>query len=492
MSNLNKTVKSSALLILESVSKKLVGLVSTLILARLLTPEDFGIVAIATLAFGLLEVFSYTGSGQYIHTSKTINDNILDTAFTYNLLLKSSIALIFACFIPFVVDYYDDERLYSVLLIFSLMLAIQGLENPQVNVLQREQNYGRIVKMIVIAKVISTLIAITIALLTKSYWALVGGQFVAYTLPVAGGYLVAPRKPKLTLVNIKDQFSYSGWLIPSSMMGYARGQIDTILVTRLFEAATLGSYHVMKYLCFIPSLHLVEPMTRPLLAQLSSIRDNKEYFAKMFNVSLLVTLAIALPISNMMFYYADVIIGLFLGKQWVEYSHMFSLFALLVTVNAITQHADRNFLIFSNTRMSFLFQLATVALMAVTLLSFNFETAYDFAFMKVSIEMGLSAAIITYVAIYYTSFKNYLRSISLVSIFVLISFVCLTFPEELYGYPNGFWELVLVGLIFMVSYVILLLGVVYSLKRYFDELDYIWSLFLSRGIWVVEKVWNRG
>jgi len=331
--------------------------------------------------------------------------------------------------------------------------------------------------MIVLCKVFSTIIALAVALLTKSYWALIAGQFFAYTLPIIGGYIIAPYKPKVTFIKIKEQFSFSGWLIPSSILGYLRTQIDTILVAKFFDTATLGSYHVMKYLAFIPSLHIVGPITQPLLAQLSSVKNNASYFSQMFNVSLLVTLAIAIPISHLIYSYADIIIITILGEQWGSYSQLFSLLGLMVFFIAIFHHANNCFLIFNNTKMSFYFELAALVFIGGGLFILSFEQPYEFAYIKVMLEILLSMSIFTYAAIKFTNLKHFIVVNLLTIALIAFSTCSIYLSEKISGEPEGFIELILTITLYVLFYFSLIGAFVYLLRNSCSELNYLMKLF---------------
>lgn len=474
MANLKQTFQSSLLLILLSASNKLVGLVSTLILARLLTPEDYGIVAIATLTFGLLEVMSKTGSDQYVITSSEVSANIINTAFTYNVIIKSAVALLFLMASPLIVNFYEDSRLYPIFVIFSVMLAFTGFQNPQIFLMKKNQKYGAIVKITVAAKLISTGLAIAIAMLTESYWALVIGQFVAYTLPIIGGYIIAPYRPILELSNIRNQFSFSIWLVPSSILGYFRTQIDTILVSRIFDTSVLGSYHVMKYLALMPNLYFIGPMTQPLLAQLSSIKDNKNYFSMMFNVSIIIAIAFSLPISQIFYLHSELIVLIVLGEQWVGFSELFSIFGIMVVFIAIFHQATNCFLIYSNTSRLFSFELISAIVIGAVLIIKKFDYPYDFAVVKILIEITLTLVVCGYVYYRFLSIKMLIRFICLSSLIVMSNFIAVMLSSLICRGPEGLVDLVIWLALYFTAYISVFLLISYLLKSRFTELAYIW------------------
>ena len=91
MSNAKKGVLGAFLLIAEALGKKSIGIVSTLILARVLVPEDFGVVAITTLIMGFIDALADTGANQYLQRCETVTDKIVNSAWTLNILIKAPI-----------------------------------------------------------------------------------------------------------------------------------------------------------------------------------------------------------------------------------------------------------------------------------------------------------------------------------------------------------------------------------------------------------------
>ncbi len=488
MPSLNKALMGSALLVVEAISKKLVGLISTLILARVLTPEDFGIVAIATLAFGLLEVLGQTGSNQYIVIADKIDDDLLGTAFTYNMLTKLTLAIVFALCTELIADFYEDTRLVPIFYVFAFMLVIVGLQNPMISVLKREQQYTKFVSMMLVCKVVSVIFAISIAIITESYWALVVGQFIAYATPIIGGYIIVPFRPKITLVGMKKQFTFSGWLIPSSLLGYFRTQIDTILISKAFDNTTLGSYHVMKYLSLIPNMYLIGPLTQPLLAQLSSIKDNKSYFVSMYNVSFFVTSAIAFPISHFVFSEAQTIVHYILGPKWSDQAHFLSLFGFLIYFTSLFHIANNLFYIYSNTRLSFNFELIATAVIGGVLILRDFDLPYDFALTKVQIEIFLVIALFLYTTFRFTSLINSLKVLFLNFPIALSTLIASKLTLLIFGKTLTLIHFMFSAIVFFILYGFILVAYIAITREKQNEMKHIANLVLDRYLIIKEKL----
>ncbi len=109
MSNANKALKGSFLLVLTKLSEKSLGIVSTLVLARLLVPDDFGLVAIANLIIGLVSIMADTGSGLYLIQKEEVDDDDINTSWTINLILQTMLFVFLVLITPFASEYYQDD-----------------------------------------------------------------------------------------------------------------------------------------------------------------------------------------------------------------------------------------------------------------------------------------------------------------------------------------------------------------------------------------------
>ncbi|MFT6910030.1 MAG: lipopolysaccharide exporter [Oleiphilaceae bacterium] len=121
MNKAKKSLLAGTLLVANALLKKAIGLISTLILARVLAPDDFGLVAITMLVLGFLEVFAVTGSQQYIYQKEDVTKEILDTAWTIDLILKFIIAITLFISADLIASYYEDEQLIGCLRVIAII-----------------------------------------------------------------------------------------------------------------------------------------------------------------------------------------------------------------------------------------------------------------------------------------------------------------------------------------------------------------------------------
>lgn len=480
MNSSKQGLLGSLLLVGESLLQKSIGLVSTLILARVLVPEDFGLVAIAMIVLGLLEVLAQTGSKHYLLRCDEINRAIVNTAWTIDAIINTVIVVLMIIVAPYVADYYGDTRLVPILYVLSLIAVAKALENPGLVYLRRAHNYAPIVKMTLITKVIVVSVTISIALIFQNYWALVIGSVASQMLLTLGSYIIHKFRPRFELANASEQWDFSGWLIPQAVLGYGRTQLDTFLVSSMFGKAELGSYHVLKYLGFIPCSHVLLPATQPLLVELAKNKSDMTIFIKQYNISFFATFLIAVLIAVLMVFQSKLITLVFLGGQWLPYEKLLAGFALLIPSYVIMHHASRTLMIFNKTKGILYYEFLSFVFIYFILIFGAFSELELFTFVRVGLENIVSLLFLLYVSIKYTGFGNTIRLLGVSLPFLLLALVAgyLSTSVTIETIPV-FFQLFVAGLIYLFCIVLLFLCVHYLGMRQCYEWRYLEDLFQS-------------
>jgi lipopolysaccharide exporter len=313
------------------------GMVSMLVLARILTPEDFGIVAICTLAVFLFNTLSNVGAKQYIISAKVIDEDVLNTAWTLNIIIKLTIWLLFILFTPSIAGFLNKPELINPLRFLSLILISGCFSNPGVWLFSRDLNYKPLFKINVITKVISFITVLILALTTKSYWAMLIGVVLSYLLPSIFTHFICNHSPKFKLVNTSHQVKFSKWVVANGIIGYARGEGDSVLVAKYFSLEMIGIYSMFKNLSIMPFSQFIGPATDPLLATFSTSLRQGDFRAYQLNIVLLLQLSLVIPLATLMAYFNQEIVLLFLGEKWGTHAYIFGILASMMIPGVIFQ-----------------------------------------------------------------------------------------------------------------------------------------------------------
>jgi O-antigen/teichoic acid export membrane protein len=304
----------------------------------------------------------------------------------------------------------------------------------------------------------------------ESFWALVLGQAVANVLKTAGSYFITPYRPWFCLKNIKDQLSFSSWIMGQSLLGYTRTQMDSFLVASNFSQGQLGQYNIMKYLAFLPNTLVLGPATGPLLRQLSAINDTGEYFNKRLNVATVIGLGLATYICAILSMNSSLFVELLLGKQWLEYSHLFSLFAYLIPAYLVFHMANRIFVVFNNTKVIFLYEVFSSSIILTVLISIGITSVDFFSLVRVGLENALSLIFLAFAYIKYTGIQNLVRLITLLIpmiLSVLLAYIAANFLIWQIGYI--LLDIAISSLTFTAFFVLFNMLFLFFLKERVDE-----------------------
>lgn len=488
MSNAKKSAIASFLLVSESFVQKLIGLASTLVLARFLVPEDFGIIALATLCIYLAEVLSDTGSQQYILRAEHVDNDVVNTSFTINLIFRVTFSALVVLLAPFIVDYYEDPRLFNIIYVLAGLTVLNCLRNPGLWLLKREQQYGKIVKWGLIAKCLSVAVSITMAIVLQNYWAILLAQLTSAIFFLAVSYYIHTFRPKLVLVNAKRQWRFSMWVMPQSLLGYIRTQFDTLFVSSLFSQSALGSYHTMKYLAYIPCSHVLEPATRPLLVELSKIKNNSSHFATQFNVTLLLVMSLALPITVFLFYYSVIVVDVLLGENWSSFSPLLGVLSLIIPSYLIFHHSNRAVYVYGQTKIAAVYELLSMTLLIAILVTVKFDSVIQFAEAKVWVEAIASITYLIYASTKYNGMGSTFRMLVIHLPVIFSCFFSVFICSKVPSFENSLFALLINGTVFVGTFLTNMAVFLFMLKGTNQEWAYIYNLINRACLPVLKKL----
>ncbi len=192
---------------------RLIGLGNTIILARLLSPADFGIVAMAMIFIGLLEMLNQTGQKQALIRLPYLTREHYDTAWTLSVLMGLAIGLIAFFLAPLTSIYFHDPRTIPVMQCLALRAAIGGIENIGPVAFRRDLEFRRTFLYGVYPKVASIIITVILAWIMRNYWALVYGILATQVALNILSYVMHPFRPRFSLSKLNDIWSYSIWTL---------------------------------------------------------------------------------------------------------------------------------------------------------------------------------------------------------------------------------------------------------------------------------------
>lgn len=368
---------------------RLIGLISTIVLARLLLPEDFGIIAMASLAIGLVDVFLNLGVHVAIIQNREATQDHYNTAWTLRL-IQTAIAT-FALLIcsSLAADYFRDPRVEPVLQVLSFMLLLAGMENIGLVAFQKNMQFGAETKFLLIRRLSGFFITLAGAVLLRSYWALVIGTLASRAIGVALSYRMHPMRPKLSLSKFREIFGVSQWMLVRSVGFYFHDNLHRILVGRWFSATTLGGYTLGCEISSMPSDELLAPLNRVLFPAFAEVKGDSERLKRMFLLAQGVQILVAFPAAVGLVLVAPEAVFLLLGEKWMAVVPFVEVLALANIVYAMTTSGNYVLIVLGKIKFIALTTWMQVGLFAgIALTVLLGREAIDVAWLRLGIAGG--------------------------------------------------------------------------------------------------------
>jgi len=313
-----------------------IGLVSTIILARLLTPADFGIVAMAMLIIGFIEVFNETGQQAALIAHPRPERAHYDSAWTMTVLIAVALTAIILAVAPFASGYFRDARIVPVIQLLSLRVLLGGFLNIGTIDFRRNLDFAREFRFGLGRKVATFLTTLTLALIWRNYWALVVGTVVGHVMEVGLSYVMHRYRPRFSLVKVREIWSYSIWLLIQSIGRYFETRVDEVVVAGIAPPAALGQYTIAAEFGVLPMTELVEPVGRALFPNYARIAANpvllRDVYLQVFSAAVTVCACLGTGLALI----ADDFVAVLLGPQWAESATLLIWFAAAGAVTGIS------------------------------------------------------------------------------------------------------------------------------------------------------------
>ncbi len=300
-----------------------------LVMARLLLPGDFGLVAIATSFSQAVDTLGEIGVGDALVREHALDRSIYDTGFTLNAIrgLVSALVLLLSA-VP-IAHFFGDPRLAHIMMVLAVAMLMSSLENIGIVDYQRHLAFDKEFLLYVVPRIMGIGLGLITAWYLRSYWALVVGIFTTRSLRAVLSYVMHPYRPRFALTAWRRILSFSAWAWGLSVAGIARDRIDSFVIGRLLGAAAVGIYTVGWEIGFAASVELVLPLSRALFSTFSILRNRAKDIPDAYFRVMSTTMLVTLPASTGIALVADPLVRLALGQRWVNAVPLVQVFAVV-------------------------------------------------------------------------------------------------------------------------------------------------------------------
>lgn len=295
---------------------KVLDLLAMVVLARILTPEDFGLVAIAVSVLLIANSVTELPVLDVLVQRDEIGEEDVQTAFTLTMLRGFLVSVLIVASSWPIASFYEDARLIFILWAISLAPLFQGLASPAMVHYLRKIEFGPPARTNLIGKVVSVAISLIISFATGSYWALVAGPIITQAIITLCTYVYAPWRPAIRLTGAPSILKFAGWVTLSRVIWTVSIQADRLLVGRLLGKESLGFYSMASEISSLATYAVAGPIMKPIFSGFSRMRDDVGRLQNAYLKSQQALMMVVMPFGIGLAAAANNLVPLLLGEGW--------------------------------------------------------------------------------------------------------------------------------------------------------------------------------
>ena len=352
---------------------RVLGLISTIVLARLLVPADFGLIAMAMVIATGLELLTLFGFDAALIQRKEIAREHYDSAWTLNLSLGVGLAALLAALAVPVAEFYREPRLEAIMYIIGFKFMIHHAANPGIVDFRRNINFRPEFVIQVGPKLAGILTTIPAAFLLRDYRALLAGMLMTSGVTFLLSYVMHPHRPRWCLSEARELYQFSRWLLLNNFVLFLRNRSADLIIGRAFGPSSLGIFSIASEVSNLPSHEMVAPINRVLFPSYVQLSDDLNRLREAFRASLGFIALIILPASAGLAAVADPLVRVMLGEKWLDTVPIISLLALAGASTVLQTNTGSLHNALGQPRMIALTGAVQVALLLPMLLFATFE-----------------------------------------------------------------------------------------------------------------------
>jgi len=432
------------------------SLIRLVILARILSPNDFGLMGIALLTMATLDTFSQTGFQQALVQKKEDIKSYLDSAWTV-LILRGFILFAILFFIaPYAAIFFDAPEAKSIIQVIGFAVLLQAFTNIGVIYFQKELEFNKQFIYQLSGTLADFIVAISAVLILKNVWALVLGLLAGSFARFVVSYLIHPYRPHLSfdLGRAKELFGFGKWVLGSSILVFLITQGDDIFVGKLLGVAALGFYQMAYRISNMPATEITHVISQVTFPAYSKLQDNIPKLKEAYLKVLQVTAFLSFPVAGLIFVLAPDFTKIFLGEKWMPMVPAMQVLCIFGVTRSIG--ATMGPILYSVERPKIQTKVSSVQLITMAIIIYPLTIRWGILGTSLAIVIPniLALILITIEArsIINATYKEFFVSVIIPVIAVFVMFLAMFLKQVLLpsvsSIPNFFVGLVLCSIIY--------------------------------------------
>lgn len=332
-----RSLRGSASLFVSEVGSNIFRLLGTVVMARLLTPEHFGLVGMVTALAAFAEMFKDLGLGTATIQQKEITHEQISTLFWVNVGIGAGFMLVFAGAASLISQFYEDDRLFWVCVAISSTFVFGGLTVQHQAVLRRQMHFPQLAFIQFFSTAVSMVVGIVLAWQGGEYWSLVWKEVARAVVQTSGTWYFSQWRPSLPVrgAGVRNMLRMGSHVTGFNVLVFASKFLDQVLLGKFWGAEPVGLYKQAGQLLRMPVNLFIYPITYVMTPALSSLQSDPQRYCSYFKRVVSFLAFIYIPLIVYVALYSNGLITLFLGEKWLASVPVLQVLALGAIVEPI-------------------------------------------------------------------------------------------------------------------------------------------------------------
>lgn len=394
-----RSVRGGAATLAGQWANFVVQTISTVILARLLTPADFGLITMVTSVTGFASLFKDLGLSMATVQKAEITHEQISVLFWVNVAVSLLITLITAALAPAIAWFYSEPRLIPVTIALSFAFICGGLTVQHQALLRRQMRFATLAVIPIVAMTVAVICAIIAAFLGFGYWSLVVMELARAAANAIAVWLVCRWWPGLPArgAGVRGMLRFGANLTGFNILNYFARNLDNVLIGRVWGAGPLGFYAKAYGLLMLPISQITGPIAAVAIPALSRLQNDPEQYRRYYYRAINVIAWITMPIIVIIGALSREVILVVLGEQWVEAAVLFKVLAFAALLQPVVNPVGWVYTSLGKTH-----HMLHWALFAVPLICISFALGLPWGALGVAVSyMICSITVLTFPALWW-------------------------------------------------------------------------------------------
>jgi lipopolysaccharide exporter len=346
-----------------------IQLARSVILARLLAPEDFGVMGLVALSTAILAILSQTGTWAALIQRADVGPDVLDTAW----LIQAGRGVLLTVTIMVLANptagFFDSPALAPVLRVMALTFGISGMNSIGLVLLEKQMQYQVLTYYSLAVAVVGFAVSAAAAVLWRNVWALVAGEVGSCVAALLLSYVVHGYRPRLIFNRDKarELWAFGRYINANGVVTYLCTQGDDAYVGKVLGTEALGFYGVAYHVSNLPATSISDLVSRVSLPAYASVKDDLPQLRQLYLNALRVTAVLSFAATALLFALAPYWVSVLYGSRWLPLVPSFMVLCLYGLERAIGSVAGHVFIVMGNPRLPFQLNLLKLAAMAIAI-----------------------------------------------------------------------------------------------------------------------------